>query len=60
METELWERREAQDRPARPEPMIMTSVVSGRGSVDFVLKDMDRDVVDDTGMDVVRALLMLI
>ncbi len=47
VEMELWDRREAQDRPARPEPMTMTSVVVGRGWDALELwKDMDRDVVE--------------
>lgn len=31
MEMELWDRREAHDRPARPDPMTITSVVDSEG-----------------------------
>lgn len=43
---ELWDRREAQERPARPDPMTITSVddSDGRDSV-LLLSNADRLVV---------------
>lgn len=35
MERSLWERRAAQDRPARPDPMTMTSADFGMGSLEL-------------------------
>ena len=37
MLTLLWERRAAQDNPARPDPITITSVVVGIGSDAFGL-----------------------
>ena len=35
MERSLWGRRAAQDRPARPDPMTMTSADFGMGSLEL-------------------------
>jgi len=35
VERSLWERRAAQDRPARPDPMTMTSADFGMGSLEL-------------------------
>ena len=37
MEIWLWDRREAQERPARPDPMTITSVVDSEGRVEALL-----------------------
>lgn len=44
MERSLWERRAAQDRPARPDPMTMTSADFGMGSFDLELSNALRAV----------------
>ena len=48
VDTELWERRDAQDNPARPDPITITSVDCGIGSLDFALwNDTNSDVDDE-------------
>ena len=43
---ELWDRSEAQDKPASPDPMMMTSVVWGIGWFVLELLNICRDVGD--------------
>lgn len=57
MEIWLWDRREAQERPARPDPMTITSVVDSEGRVEALLgSNADRAV----GLVLVVVVLMLV